>query len=107
MPMYLYKCRTCGKEFNYEQKITDDSFTKCPKEVCTAECKGEGDVYRKISKNVGLVFNGSGFYLTDYKNKKSAVPNSERHSHSETETESKVSTEQIKPEPKTDSANAA
>ena len=36
--------------------------------------KGEGDVHRIISKNIGLVFNGSGFYQTDYKNTHAAPP---------------------------------
>ena len=75
MPVYLYKCKKCGKEFEYQQRITEDALRTCPEEVCEQECKGEGEVFRKISKNVGLVFNGSGFYLTDYvhKNGKSAT----------------------------------
>lgn len=73
MPFYEYKCKTCGKEFEYRQRITDESLTKCPKEICTAEHKGCGDVVRKISKNVGLVFNGKGFYITDYKNKSTSA----------------------------------
>ncbi len=75
MPVYLYKCKKCGKEFEYQQRITEDALTTCPNEVCEQENKGEGEVFRKISSNVGLVFNGSGFYLTDYvhKNGKSAA----------------------------------
>ncbi len=69
MPVYLYKCQKCGKEFNYEQKITEDALTNCPIEICDNENKGSGTVIRKISKNIGLVFNGSGFYLTDYVHK--------------------------------------
>lgn len=66
MPTYLYKCNTCGKEFNYQQKMSDSALTTCPVEVCDSNDKGKGMVVRKISKNVGFVFNGSGFYLTDY-----------------------------------------
>lgn len=79
MPVYLYKCKKCGKEFEYEQHITDEALTHCPKEICEQECKGEGEVFRKISKNVGLVFNGKGFYITDYAHKHSAYNGNGHH----------------------------
>lgn len=69
MPVYEYKCRKCGKEFEYSQRITEDALSYCPIDVCEEEIKGFGSVERKISKNVGLVFKGSGFYLTDYAKK--------------------------------------
>lgn len=68
MPTYEYKCRNCGKEFEIVQRITEPSLTVCPDEQCS------GEVYRKISKNIGLVFNGSGFYLTDYVHKNDKAP---------------------------------
>jgi putative FmdB family regulatory protein len=81
MPTYLYKCKTCGKEFEYNQRITEDALTNCPKEICEQTEKGIGLVDRRISKNIGLVFNGSGFYLTDYGKKHSSVaPVAEKHS---------------------------
>lgn len=69
MPIYNYKCKDCGKEFEYEQRITEDAITVCPVEVCTQTVKGKGKVYRIISKNIGVIFNGSGFYETDYARK--------------------------------------
>lgn len=69
MPTYEYKCKTCGREFEYLQRITEPALTHCPNEICTHSPKGLGAVERKISKNIGLVFNGSGFYLTDYVHK--------------------------------------
>ncbi len=81
MPIYEYKCKTCGKEFEFEQRITEDSLTRCPKEICECERKGEGEVFRKISKNVGLVFNGKGFYLTDYARKSASASSSNGTSH--------------------------
>ncbi len=69
MPVYDYKCLTCGKEFEYQQKITDNALEHCPPEICEKELKGNGKVERLISKNIGLVFKGSGFYLTDYVHK--------------------------------------
>ena len=60
MPIYEYKCKACGHEFEIAQRITESSLTLCPEENCG------GEVFRKISKNVGLLFKGSGFYITDY-----------------------------------------
>lgn len=56
MPIYDYKCSKCGK-FEKLQKISEDSLTVCP--TC-----GE-PVSRLISKNVGIVLKGSGFYKND------------------------------------------
>jgi len=74
MPVYEYKCKSCGKEFEFEQRITEESLKSCPFDGC------DGEVFRKISKNVGLVFKGSGFYLTDYAKKhESAVTHNNGH----------------------------
>lgn len=64
MPTYEYICTDCGYEFEEFQRITADPLTTCPK------CGGV--VKRKISAGAGLVFKGSGFYITDYKDKKSS-----------------------------------
>ena len=83
MPIYEYKCRKCGKEFEITQRIVEDSLTTCPVDICEEAEKGTGEVYRKISKNVGLSFKGSGFYLTDYANKtsSSATSNTSKESN--------------------------
>jgi len=59
MPTYEYKCRDCGEKFDEFQKITDPPLTRCP------SCGGEID--RLISGGSGILFKGSGFYLTDYR----------------------------------------
>jgi len=59
MPTYDYKCEKCGEVFERFQKITDDPVKKCP------ECSGP--VRRLIGTGSGLIFKGSGFYQTDYK----------------------------------------
>lgn len=61
MPIYEYKCNKCGK-FEKKQRITEEPLTKCP------SCQGE--VHRVISKNIGVVFKGGGFYCTDTGRKK-------------------------------------
>lgn len=56
MPTYDYRCEKCGV-FECQQRITDEPLKTCP--TCN------GPVYRIISKNVGVIFKGSGFYCTD------------------------------------------
>ncbi len=74
MPTYIYKCHKCGKVFEYRQRITADALTNCPMEICDQKIKGEGQVERQISKNIGLIFNGKGFYETDYKHSHTSAP---------------------------------
>ncbi len=59
MPTYHYRCKACNHEFEEFQSMADDPLTKCP------SCK-KSKLVRIISGS-GLVFKGSGFYLTDYK----------------------------------------
>ena len=66
MPVYDYKCNTCGAVFEYKQKMSESPIEKCPEDICTSEVKGQGSVHRIMSKNVGLIFKGTGFYQTDY-----------------------------------------
>ena len=61
MPTYEYKCEKCGHCFELFQKITDSPIKICP--VC------KGKVKKLISGGAGLIFKGSGFYITDYKKK--------------------------------------
>src|SRR6266581_3895342 len=62
MPTYGYRCKSCAYEFDEFQKITDAPLVHCP------SCKKE-TLVRIIGGGAGLVFKGSGFYLTDYKKK--------------------------------------
>ena len=61
MPTYNYYCKKCDIHFSYFQKMNDPPYSHCE------ECNGE--INRIISGGTGLIFKGSGFYLTDYKNK--------------------------------------
>ncbi len=58
MPTYEYRCPKCGNQFDAFQKMTAKPVAKCPK--CGARAE------RLVSAGAGLVFKGSGFYLTDY-----------------------------------------
>ena len=62
MPTYEDYCISCGFEFEEFQSIASEPINICPK--CNEHVK------RKISGGVGLIFKGSGFYITDYKNNK-------------------------------------
>jgi putative FmdB family regulatory protein len=60
VPTYDYKCDACGHAFEQFQSITADPIRKCPK------C-GKMKVKRLIGTGAGLIFKGSGFYITDYR----------------------------------------
>jgi|WetSurMetagenome_2_1015567.scaffolds.fasta_scaffold06111_4 putative FmdB family regulatory protein len=64
MPTYDYKCNSCNYTFEALQSIKDEPLTKCPK------C-GKKTLKKLISSGAGFILKGSGFYLTDYKNKHS------------------------------------
>jgi putative FmdB family regulatory protein len=63
MPTYDYRCKDCGHHLEEFQSVTDEPLTTCPK------CGG--NLQRLITGGSGLIFKGSGFYITDYKNGKS------------------------------------
>jgi putative FmdB family regulatory protein len=63
MPIYEYYCRGCDFKFELLKSIKENQSAECPKCNRPAE--------RQISLPGGLVFKGSGFYITDY-NKKNA-----------------------------------
>ncbi len=85
MPTYVYR-REDGTTFEIRQRITEDALTECPE-------TGQ-PVKRVISGNAGLIFKGSGFYLTDYVRNQGSEKSTEGSSNStESSTESAVSTE--------------
>jgi putative FmdB family regulatory protein len=62
MPTYEYVCSKCGHHFEKFQSMRDEPLKKCPK--CS-----KAALKRLIGGGAGLIFKGSGFYITDYKNK--------------------------------------
>ena len=60
MPLYEYKCDTCQHQFEVRQKFSDPLIDKC------VRC-GKG--VRKLISAPGIMFKGSGWYVTDYSNK--------------------------------------
>ena len=70
MPTYEYVCEKCGHQFEKVQPISASSLAICPKELCARKRWGKGKVKRAIVSGAGLIFKGSGFYITDYRSEK-------------------------------------
>jgi putative FmdB family regulatory protein len=64
MPTYEYVCAKCGHEMEAFQPMKAAPLKKCP--AC-----GRSALRRKIGGGAGLIFKGTGFYITDYKKKSS------------------------------------
>jgi len=62
MPTYEYACQSCNHEFEQFQSMKDAPLKKCPK--CGAK-----KLKRLVGRGAGLIFKGTGFYITDYKKK--------------------------------------
>lgn len=60
MPTYEYQCKNCDHLFEEFQSITAKPLKKCP------ACK-KMQLQRLIGGGAGLIFKGSGFYITDYR----------------------------------------
>ncbi len=75
MPTYEYACEKCGHQFEAARSMSAPPLLICPKEVCPKKKWGRGKVKKQIGAGAGLIFKGSGFYITDYRSegyKKSA-----------------------------------
>jgi putative FmdB family regulatory protein len=59
MPIYIYRCKNCGVQFERHQSFTDEPLKRCP------ECNKNS--LRKVLTPAGIVFKGSGWYATDHK----------------------------------------
>lgn len=67
MPNYDYYCQKCKKQFEFFQSMKDSVLSTCPKEACQRKTWGKGKVERQLGTGAGLIFKGSGFYITDYR----------------------------------------
>lgn len=70
MPTYEYVCEKCGHQFEQVQSISAKALKTCPEDRCAQSPWGKGKVKRAISGGAGLLFKGSGFYITDYRSEK-------------------------------------
>ena len=84
MPIYEYRCASCGFEEEYLQKVGAALLTDCP------EC-GKATFAKKLSA-AGFQLKGSGWYATDFKNSGSKAKDTKSDSKSETKTDTKTET---------------
>jgi putative FmdB family regulatory protein len=70
MPTYEYICQKCGHRFDHVQSISAKPLEVCLEQLCGQKNWGKGKVKRAISGGAGLIFKGSGFYITDYRSDK-------------------------------------
>jgi putative FmdB family regulatory protein len=105
MPTYEYACEKCGHEFEVLQSMSAKPLLTCPEDLCGKKKWGRGKVKRKISTGGGLLFKGSGFYITDYRSEKykdAAKKDSAPAKTSETKAETKSAPAPAKPAAKAD-----
>ena len=75
MPTYVYQCKECGHRFEIFQSFRADPLTTCP------EC--QESTLRKVLFPAGVVFKGSGFYVTDSRTSKASSSSSSKESKSD------------------------
>jgi putative FmdB family regulatory protein len=87
MPVYAYRCESCGVQFERQQSFSEAPLKRCP------ECNK--NTLRKVIGPVGVVFKGSGFYATDHRSPSGMKSSSSKEESGSTEkSESKsISTE--------------
>lgn len=80
MPIYEYRCGSCGFEKEYLQKVNEAPVAACP--ACGS------DAYAKLISAAGFQLKGSGWYATDFKNgsKPKSAPSEEAPSAAKSET---------------------
>lgn len=67
MPTYVYKVKNSDFVFEYKQSINDDALKFLPADIQGYDENKPQEVERIITSNVNFIFQGSGFYQTDYK----------------------------------------
>jgi len=102
MPTYEYQCEKCKKTFECYQSMKDAPLATCPKELCQQKTWGKGKVKRLMGLGAGLIFKGSGFYITDYRSEGYKASAKSESGAAETKT-----TEAKKPETTAPAAPAA
>ena len=96
MPIYEYRCTSCGFQKEYLKKISDPVMTLCP------ECDKE--TFSKMLTAAGFQLKGSGWYATDFKNKPAKPADKKTESKPDAKPDAKP---EAKPEKKTESKSEA
>ena len=80
MPIYEYRCDSCGHQQEFLQKVSDAPLTVCPK--CGKP------TFTKMVTAAGFQLKGSGWYVTDFRNKSSSKPGTKAESKTDSKSES-------------------
>jgi putative FmdB family regulatory protein len=75
MPVYTYRCESCGIQFERHQSFTDSPLKTCP------ECRKKA--LKKVITPTKIIFKGSGFYATDHKSPSGSATTSSKKSDTE------------------------
>jgi putative FmdB family regulatory protein len=104
MPTYEYICEKCGHEFEISRSMSAKPLKICPQESCARKKWGRGKVRKKIGAGAGLLFKGSGFYITDYRSKN--YTEAAKKDSAPAKTESPAGKNETKPAPAKPAAKA-
>jgi putative FmdB family regulatory protein len=85
MPIYTYRCESCGVQFERHQSYNDAPLKICP------ECRKKS--LKKVIAPVGVVFKGSGFYATDNRSASGSAPRKEKQEDSKSSETTKTDAE--------------
>ena len=100
MPNYDYLCEKCHKTFEFFQSMKDEPLKTCPQAACCKKPWGKGKVKRQIGTGAGLIFKGSGFYITDYRSEiYKTGAKSDTSTASSSETSNKETPKETTPKP--------
>jgi len=105
MPTYEYACEKCGQNFDAFQSMRDEPFRECPKHLCRMPKWGHGKIKRLLGTGAGIIFKGSGFYVTDYRSssyKEGAKKETPAVEKPKTETKAENNPSSSKPEKKSE-----
>ena len=75
MPVYTYRCQNCGHEFDRQQSFSEQPLKACP------NCNKHS--LHKVYRAAGVVFKGSGFYVTDKRKSSSTNGRTQKPKHPE------------------------
>lgn len=97
MPIYEYECENCGTHFEKMQSVNDAPVRQCP------ECSG---AVHKVFHPAGIIFKGSGWYITDSRKSTSSTVSGSKPAETKTETATETKTDS-KPEVKAETKPAS
>jgi putative FmdB family regulatory protein len=83
MPVYTYRCDSCGVQFERHQSFHDAPLTTCP------ECRKKS--LKKVITPTRIIFKGSGFYATDHRSSSGSAPRDSKQDKTEKKEENKTS----------------